>query len=60
MKTAIDGKVYLVGAGPGDPGLLTVKARSLIRAAEVILHVLAQRALRASDAHMRHIIRVLV
>jgi len=38
MKTSMHGKVYLVGAGPGDPDLLTVKAHALIRAAEVILH----------------------
>ena len=32
------GKVYLVGAGPGEPDLLTVKAHRLISHAAVILH----------------------
>lgn len=30
--------VFLVGAGPGDPGLMTVRSRELIAAADVILH----------------------
>jgi uroporphyrinogen III methyltransferase / synthase len=32
------GKVYLVGAGPGDPGLLTIKGKQILEAADCVVH----------------------
>ena len=41
-------KVYLIGAGPGDPGLLTVKGRDILNRADVIVYdYLANDALLA-------------
>lgn len=38
MTNQSKGKVYLVGAGPGDPGLISVRGLDLIKKAEVIVH----------------------
>ncbi len=46
------GKVYIVGAGPGDPGLITVKGVRCIQEAEVIIfdHLVSEDLLRYAKA----------
>jgi uroporphyrin-III C-methyltransferase len=65
MKSALQpghspvGKVYLVGAGPGDPDLLTVKAQRLIAQAAVVLHDdLVSRAILALMAPHAEVVSV--
>ena len=36
--TKLTGKVYLVGAGPGDPGLITVKGMQALAMAQVVVY----------------------
>lgn len=38
LKMSLKGKVYLVGAGPGDAGLITLKGMESLRRAEVIVY----------------------
>lgn len=53
------GKVYLVGAGPGDPELLTIKAARVLGAADVILvDDLVNRAILVHAREGARVVRV--
>lgn len=51
------GKVYIIGAGPGDPELLTLKAYNLIKRANVILYdkLIPKEVLEGLNAEIIHV-----
>lgn len=38
VKKVLAGKVFLIGAGPGDPGLLTLKGLQILKKADVVIY----------------------
>jgi uroporphyrin-III C-methyltransferase len=61
MATLLDpqsrGRVILVGAGPGDPGLLTLRAVEALKAADVVVHdgLIDMAVLDYAPAHAQRI-----
>lgn len=51
------GKLWLVGAGPGDPGLLTLRAARLIESADLIVHdgLVGEGVLALIPAHVERV-----
>jgi uroporphyrin-III C-methyltransferase len=56
-RTAAPGVVWLVGAGPGDPELLTVKALRVLQGADVVVHdgLVSNEILALAPARARRI-----
>ena len=56
-RKAGKGRVWLVGAGPGDPDLLTIKAFKALQGAQVVVHdgLVSQAILDLAPASARHI-----
>lgn len=57
QKRASIGKVYLVGAGPGDPGLLTLRAHELLERTDVVVfdHLANPELLALIPSHAKRI-----
>ena len=49
------GKVYIIGAGPGDPGLITLKAVECLRLADVVIYdnLVNEELLKYAPTHAR-------
>jgi len=57
MNSSAKGKVFLIGAGPGDPELMTLKAARALRLADVVL--VDELVNRGCLAHARSDARVI-
>ncbi len=56
-ERASRGKVYLVGAGPGDPRLITLKGLDCLRAADVVIYdrLISPLLLEEASSHARRV-----